>query len=455
MRVLMFGWEFPPQIAGGLGVACEGIAKALVQEGVSVTFVVPTLKGNEFIDGGKIVGADRIVLKRKRTGSRSTDGTSRIMNTKLHSAQLTEVQVPARLVAYNQASMNTPRWALEHWSGRLFEDRINTTVDGHAGSNKQTSVNKHSFVGGYGAELLAEVEKYAEVAEVLATQQQFDVIHAHDWMTLRAGVAAKKVSGKPLVVHMHATEFDRAGDTGSPEVYRLEREGLHFADRVICVSAWTQKAVVEKYHVDPRKTRVVHNGIDSDAWTSLPASRPPLGSHLVTFLGRLTFQKGPKYFIETAEKVLAHFPDCHFVMAGAGDAFIESIRMVAGKKMSARIHFTGFLSKPDIQRLLSMTSVYVMPSVSEPFGLTALEASTAGVPVVMSRQSGAAEVMPHALKVDYWDTDAMAVAICNILRSKTLSSALSNGGVNSAKAITWRQAARNIKSIYKEVIRLS
>jgi glycogen(starch) synthase len=450
MKVLMFGWEFPPQISGGLGVACEGISRALVQEGVSVTFVVPTLKGTELLEGGEIVGADQVDIKIESSRMPSSKSASkRIVNT---SPALTKVHVSAEMAGYNQASMKSPRWAIEHWSGKLFEERTSVSSEEHSGSTSPGASARLTFVGGYGGDLLREVEKFAAVAEVLASQMEFDVIHAHDWMTLPAGVAAKRVSGKPLVAHIHATEFDRASTSGSPEVYRLEREGLNLANKVICVSAWTQNAVIKNYNIDPRQTRVVHNGIDSRGWSCLPPSQPPVGSHLVTFLGRITFQKGPRYFIETAEKVLNHFPNCHFVMAGAGDAFVESIRMVAGKKMSDRIHFTGFLGKPDIERLLSMTAVYVMPSVSEPFGLTALEASNAGVPVVMSRQSGVAEVMPHALKVDYWDTDAMSVAICNILRNKTLSTALSNGGVNAAKSITWRQAARSIESIYRELV---
>jgi len=286
---------------------------------------------------------------------------------------------------------------------------------------------------------------------VLPDHYSFDAIHAHDWMTYPAGIEAKKRSGKPLIVHVHATEHDRANRI-NPFVYAIEKEGMEKADRIIAVSLWTKNIIIERYHIATEKIEVVHNGImhEEPKAESIPGFAP-MGSHIITFLGRITHQKGPGYFVEAARRVVDQFPDAHFVMAGSGDLFPQIIERVAQLKLSSCFHFTGFLKKKEIDQILSFTQVYVMPSVSEPFGITPLEAIRAGVPVIISNQSGVAEVMPHALKVDFWNSSALANAICSVLKYKSLSATLNQNSVREIKNITWKRAAKKINKIYYEL----
>jgi len=289
---------------------------------------------------------------------------------------------------------------------------------------------------------MEEVNHFARVGATLTGEYSFDVIHAHDWMTFPAGVAAARKSGKPLVVHVHSTEYDRSGTAVNDIVLEIERVGLHEADKVVAVSHWTRDILIKKYHVPAEKISVVHNGIrpKEDAG---PFDFPAIASHFVTFLGRVTHQKGPWYFVEAAQKVLQEFPDAHFIIAAAGDLLPQIIERVAQLNMSAYFHFTGFLSGDQVDRIWSMTDVYVMPSVSEPFGIAPLEAIQGGVPVILSRQSGVAEVMPHAIKVDFWDTTALAAAVCSVLRQK---------GKQHIEGLTWDKAANEVKLVYHELI---
>jgi glycosyltransferase involved in cell wall biosynthesis len=316
---------------------------------------------------------------------------------------------------------------------------------------KVSSGIRYTFSGKYGPSLMEEVARYADVATVIGDQHSFDVIHAHDWLTFPAGIGVKKSSGKPLVVHVHATEFDRAGDQHiNEEVFAIEKEGMTEADVVVAVSQWTKDILVDKYGIAPAKIKVVHNGV-------LPNEEPPIASlpkvsdYVVTFLGRITHQKGPQYFIEAARQILQYFPDVHFIMAGAGDLLPAMIDRVAQLKLSTRIHFTGFLKGIQLQQIWSVTDVYIMPSVSEPFGITPLEAIQAGVPVIVSNQSGVAEVMDHAIKVDFWDTSALANAIIGVLKHKGLSESLKVNGKNEVKTLTWKRAAVQLNQLYHEL----
>ncbi|HEY0744653.1 MAG TPA: glycosyltransferase family 4 protein, partial [Chryseosolibacter sp.] len=309
----------------------------------------------------------------------------------------------------------------------------------------------YNFTGKYGPSLLDEVTKYAEVAGVIAAQNEFDLIHAHDWLTYLAGIEARKISGKPLVIHVHATEFDRAGEKNvDPRVFEIERKGMMEADMIITVSQLTKDIVTGKYGADPAKVHVVHNGVMPSEALDF-SFIPKISDQVVTFLGRITYQKGPQYFIEAAIKVLEHFPEAHFIMAGSGDMLPEMINQVAQQKLSSRIHFTGFLKGKQVHQIWSVTDVYVMPSVSEPFGITPLEAVQAGVPVIVSNQSGVAEVMDHAIKVDFWDTHALADAIINVLKHKGLSSSLKTNSKKEIQSLTWARAAKKLNQLYHEL----
>jgi glycosyltransferase involved in cell wall biosynthesis len=297
--------------------------------------------------------------------------------------------------------------------------------------------------------LTEEVQKYADVAKVIAAENNFDVIHAHDWMTFPAGIAAREVSGKPLVVHVHATEMDRSG-IAFGYIYEIERKGMEEADCIVAVSQWTKEILIRHYGIAGEKIRVVHNGIAPSEKTDVVAG-PAMGSHVITFVGRVTRQKGPRYFVEAARKVAERFPGAHFVVAGSGDLLPQTIDRVAELKLSKQFHFTGFLTPDWIARIWSISNVYVMPSVSEPFGITPLEAVGAGVPVIVSNQSGVSEVLPDALKVNFWDTDALAEAICSVLHYRSLSAMMKQRGERELQQLTWRDVAKKLNRIYHEL----
>jgi glycogen synthase len=436
LKVLMFGWEFPPHISGGLGTACHGLTRALAQEGVDITFVVPRLTGDEDDNWLRLLDASSVSFRKSGVYGPRTE------EYRVGKSVISVIKVESKLSPYNLAHLNRPVFREEDWKSRLLE---HTTAG--AAQNQST----YSFAGGYGPELIKEVGRYADVAREIARTHEFDVIHAHDWMTFPAGMSAKEVSGKPLILHVHATEYDRAGNGGSPYVYTIEREALENADKTISVSNWTRNILAKHYNATLSNVDVVHNGILRDGE---PAKKDihPIGDKIVTFLGRITYQKGPEYFVDAAHKTLQWYPDSHFVMAGSGDALPRMIQKVASNGMSSNFHFTGFLKKREIDRLLACTSVYVMPSVSEPFGITPLEAIQAGVPVVISRQSGVSEVIPDALKVDFWDTDALSQSICSLLRFRSLTNTLRKNGANRINSITWESAAKKVKRIYYETL---
>ena len=288
----------------------------------------------------------------------------------------------------------------------------------------------------------------AQVARDLAGK--FDVIHAHDWLTYYAGMAAKAVSGKPLVVHMHATEFDRSGEHINRAVYDIERAGMEAADRVIAVSNLTRNIVITKYGIPPEKVVTVHNAVRFSENDEGEAVRG-LDDKIVTFLGRITYQKGPDYFVEAAAKVLRRVPNVRFVMAGSGDLMHHVVRRVATLGISDRFHFTGFLKGAEVNRMFAMSDVYVMPSVSEPFGISPLEAMKSNVPVIISKQSGVAEVLDYALKVDYWDVDAMADAIYALVTYPALARMFSRKGHEEVTGIKWSNAAAKVKAVYEQL----
>lgn len=431
MTVLMFGWEFPPHISGGLGTACYGLTKSLMKENARVLFVVPRAHGDENIN---LISASEILME--TTDSRISSGLVTKEN------EVVKISISSSLSPYTSVQLWGETKSMENWNYEFPFQTREVEVKGG---------KRYQFSGTYGPALLDEVQRYSEVASVIAHHHSFDVIHAHDWLTYLAGIAAKKMSGKPLIVHVHATEFDRAGEKNiDKRVFEIERRGMEEADLVIAVSQWTKDIIVTRYNIDEEKVRVVHNGIIPQEEVDF-STLPKISDHIVTFLGRITYQKGPQYFIEAAQKVLQQYPDAHFIMAGSGDLLPAMMERVAQLKMSSRFHFTGFLKGRQMQQVWSVSDVYVMPSVSEPFGITPLEAVQAGVPVIVSNQSGVAEVMDHAIKVDFWDTGALANAMINVLKHKTLSKALRLNGKKDLEVLTWKRAAKKINNLYHEL----
>lgn len=470
MRVLMFGWEFPPNISGGLGTACLGLTQSLVPLNVDIIFVVPRLFGNEVNGAFRLISASEVVLpfaEEVTTGDmEEISPHKKIQHTILNATfngpsvtkekrvgSYTHIEVESMLMPYQSPVEKSFIYPIEKWNyqitpGSSFTQQIESDEPGAELPYKKSGYTI-SFTGKYSDTLLEEVSAYAVIATELGATFNHDVIHAHDWMTIPAGIAAKTVSGRPLFLHVHSTEFDRSGSLSGP-VFDLELQGMQVADKVITVSQWTRNILINHYHIEPDKIAVVHNGIIARNGSNI-AHTESLGSHIITFLGRVTHQKGPSYFVEAARKVSTLFPDAHFIIAGSGDLLPQIIERVAQLRLSSRFHFTGFLNSEWIRKIWSMSSVYVMPSVSEPFGITPLEAIQAGVPVIVSNQSGVAEVMPHALKVDFWDTDALAESICSVLRYKSLSFMLKTKGEKEIENLSWTNAAAKIKSLYEEI----
>ena len=431
MRVLMFGWEFPPHIAGGLGTACYGLTRGLARNDVKVTFVVPRAYGDEDQRFTNIVNASDV----------ETDFCRRDEYTKEVWENLSYITIDSNMVPYA-----TPE--------EYFERREEWLKQRETGVIQDSWQQRYTFSGKYGANLMEEVQRYAMVAAEVAKAEEgnFDVIHAHDWLTYYAGIAAKNVSGKPLVVHIHATDFDRSGaiNPDSP-VYQIEKAGMSAADKVIAVSNLTRNICIEKYGIDADKIVTVHNAVRFASNVPEQVERG-VKQKIVTFLGRITFQKGPDYFVEAAAKVLKRLPDVHFVMAGNGDMFNHVIRRVAKLGIADRFHFTGFLKGDDVQKMFAMSDVYVMPSVSEPFGISPVEAMREGVPVSISKQSGVAEVLDYAVKVDYWDVDAMADAIYALVQYPAMADMFGHKGYDEVTRLKWNNAAAKIKAVYESVL---
>ncbi len=424
MKVLMFGWEFPPHITGGLGTACFGLTKGLMNNDVDVTFVVPKAYGDESEDI-RLVNASDVNL----------DVKNKIF--KEYWDHLDYIEINSTLIPY---------------AGDEEYYRITRKYKHHSEENESVFSKKFSFSGKYGASLMDEVKRYALIAAQVATTQEFDIIHAHDWLTYEAGISAKKVSGKPLVVHMHATEFDRSGENVNQAVYEIERRGMEAADRVIAVSNLTRTIVIEKYGIDPNKVFTVHNAVEPSDKSVFYGLERGVKEKIVTFLGRITFQKGPEYFIEAAHKVLQRDDNVRFVMAGSGDMMNKMIVRVAELNMATKFHFTGFLKGSEVDQMFALSDVYVMPSVSEPFGISPLEAMRSNVPVVISRQSGVSEVLNHALKVDFWDIDALADSIYGLLHYDGLSGMFKTLGKVEVDNLKWDNAAANVKDVYLQLL---
>ncbi len=427
MKILMFGWEFPPHISGGLGTACYGLVKGLNAIGSDeIQFVVPKAYGDEDSRLASFINASDVVVSQQITDHREFLKNIEFLEIESNIVPYTSPEEYERLVKENKLQNKT---------------FINTRFGG-----------KMNFTGGYGMELFQEIAAYALVAAQVAASSDFDIIHAHDWLTFPAGLAAKKVTGKPLIIHVHATDFDRSGGSVNPGVYEIERTGMHGADRIIAVSNLTRKTIIEKYEVDPAKVVTVYNAVEpTNDLENLRLSKG-ISDKIVTFLGRVTMQKGPEYFIEAAYRVLQKMKNVRFVMAGSGELLQKMINRVAALRIGDRFHFTGFLRGEEVKQMYALSDVYVMPSVSEPFGISPLEAMQSNVPVIISHQSGVSEILKHAIKIDFWDIDSMADAIYGILNYPGLKKVFSHHGKKEVDNLKWDNTATKVKEIYHSLI---
>jgi len=427
MRVLMFGWEFPPHISGGLGTASYGLTKGMATlDDLEVIFVVPKAWGDEDQSVVRLVGANKVPVAFKKVlyqGFRYP---------------LEKIEVSSKIVPYTDPE--------DFWKVARSE------VSGYSLFVQTNSKGMVDFSGKYDDSLMDEINKYALVASVIAEENEFDIIHAHDWLAYPAGMAAMEVSGKPLVIHVHATDFDRSGGSVNPDVYRIEKSGMDAASKIITVSNLTREIVINKYNIHPDKVETVYNAVEPVHISENLILQKGFDEKVVTFLGRITMQKGPEYFIEAAYKVLKVMNNVRFVMAGSGDMMERMMRRAAALKITDRFHFTGFLKGTDVFTMLDMSDVYIMPSVSEPFGISPLEAMQSNVPVIISKQSGVAEILTHAVKTDFWDIDAMADAIYGILNYPALANMFIRNGKEEVIRLKWDNSARHVRDIYYRVI---
>ena len=431
MKVFMLGWEFPPFISGGLGTACYGLTKAMNDLGTEVIFALPKSIDSRFSTHVKMLTPKDVTFDVDLPPE-----YSHLQNVKFHAIE----------------SMLTPYSTPEYYQRRL-EELIRAKQQGRIECLKGIN-NESQASGHYCGDMFSEIQRYAASAVRLALKEDFDIVHAHDWMTYPAGIAVAAVTGRPLVVHIHSTEFDRSGEHVNQPIYDIERTGMHAADKVIAVSHLTRDIVINRYGVPAQNVEVVYNGVHNNGQTSASFNKTGISSDekIVLFLGRITMQKGPEYFLRAAKKVLDIVDNVKFVMAGSGDMMHRTIEMAAHLGIGHKVLFTGFLHGRDVAKVYEMADLYVMPSVSEPFGIAPLEALNYDVPVLISKQSGVSEVLTHVLKVDFWDVTEMANKIIAVLKYPPLQITLRQHGNFEVRKLKWADAARKCLKIYENLM---
>lgn len=415
MKILMFGWEFPPHLSGGLGAACQGLTKHLSKLGVEITFVLPRSFDTRFASHMRVVEGQNVRIERGRlTGKK----------------QIEILAVASELRPYQ----NQVDGSVRHRFLEGSEPAGDSLLD---------------FGKEYAGDLFQDVKRYAEVGGVLSATERFDIIHAHDWMSFPAALEAQRQTGKPLILHVHSTEFDRSGEHPNEAIYQIERQSLHAADKVIAVSHRTEEILISRYQLSPDKIEVVHNAVEKDGGAIKKKTVKGLKDKFVLFLGRVTFQKGPEYFVEAARQVLKQMKHVRFVMAGAGDLLPKMIERIAELRLQDHFHFTGFLEGPETEEILDQADLFVMPSVSEPFGIAPMEAILHHVPVIISKQSGVGEVLPHAVKVDFWNVGELSAKIMELLKKPALAKKIVKETEKDLKSVDWDHSASEVLRIYK------
>jgi glycogen(starch) synthase len=396
---MMIGWEYPPHNSGGLGVACQGLTESLSEQGTEIYFTLPySLPG----------AVDHMTV------------------------------MPAVHPNWSSLSKYVPPFP-------AYGTAVRQLLAGQRLGAAELRVLPRS-------QLEQRVAEYAQVVRQQARdlREKIDVIHAHDWMSVPAGLAARQATGKPLILHVHSTEADRIpGGGGSPYIKEMERLGLVAADKVIAVSSYTARLLESEYAVPASKIAVVHNGASTFSTQSHSSAVLAPGRPVIVFMGRLTAQKGPTYFLQLAESVLKEAPDALFVVAGDGDLYHELLLSSAYRSLSAQVLFTGFLRDKQREKLLDRASIFVMPSLSEPFGLVALEAAHRRTPVIISAQAGVKEVLPSALAIDFWDIKKMTATILELLSNKGLYRRQVQQQLSEVSKVTWEKSAQKINKEYR------
>jgi glycosyltransferase involved in cell wall biosynthesis len=470
LRILMLGWEFPPFISGGLGTACHGLTRALDAAGHHVLFVLPKPTPGDVTSHVELLSPDAPHADGPASpGEGEPEVVTRVSHREVIERRLESftrtrfVDVPSGMgyaSPYGEGSPSSSavegieehalrELAALRASGVEITDEIlaSVGVDPKAAAGWAQRASDD-----YGGDVIQDAQRYAAMALAMCRRKRFDVIHAHDWMTYPAGMALARATGRPLVAHIHSTEFDRSGEHVNQRIYDIERRGMHAATRVIAVSYLTRKICMSKYGVSGDRIEVVYNGVEWGGYEPRPELSISPKEKIVLFLGRITMQKGPEYFVASAKRVLEKIPNVKFVVAGSGDMARRMIEQAAALGIGHKMLFTGFLRGADVKRVFRMADCYVMPSVSEPFGIAPLEAISHDVPVIISKQSGVAEILTHALKVDFWDIDEMANKIVAVLRYPPLAQTLRRHGALEVRGLTWDGAANRCAQVYHNAI---
>jgi glycogen(starch) synthase len=441
MRVFMLGWEFPPFISGGLGTACYGLTKAMSGLGTEILFVLPRPVTSPF--------STHVKLLSPRAGSPLESPVTEFRLDEFEHVSFRAIQ--SKMGDPYARPQKGKADGARRAKGLVPEEEASDAPEG-AGAAAAT-MGEPTKGDHYGGDMFAEIQRYATLASEIARHEEFDVVHAHDWMTFPAGLAVAGIKGVPLVVHVHSTEFDRSGVNVDTRIYDIERRGMHGAMKIIAVSILTKNILSHHYGIEPDKVEVVYNAVEING-NGFDEEKYKIhkDEKIVLFLGRITMQKGPEYFLAAAKKVLEVMDNVKFVMAGSGDMIRRTIEMAAAMGIGHKVLFTGFLRGPDVERVFKMADLYVMPSVSEPFGIAPLEAMSHDVPVIVSKQSGVSEILNHALKVDFWDVNEMANKIVAVLRHPPLASTLRQHGSFDVRKRTWVDAARECVGVYGQAV---
>jgi glycosyltransferase involved in cell wall biosynthesis len=428
-KILMIGWEYPPDIIGGLGIATYGIANALGELGHKIILILPRITGKEPKNKNiLILGVNsRYLPLSKEELQKFLLETIHLKGLNIYESQYF---IPPEEIFYS----------LEKTSSIVQEELLETQ-------------DRVILEGGYGKNIYKEIQAFAEfVAKITSKLKSIDIIHAHDWMTFPAALYAKFLTNIPIVLHVHATEFDRSGENPNSYVFNLEKYSFEKADAIITVSNYTKNILIEKYGINPDKIFPVYNAVDFQ-YTLPKEVKKPIKQKIVLFLGRITFQKGPDYFVRAAKKVIEKIDNVKFLMVGTGDMYHQMIEMAADLGIGKYFHYTGFIPREKIDEIFKMSDVYVLPSVSEPFGLTVLEALKAGVPVIVSKQSGVSEIIENAIKVDFWNVEEIAEHIINLLKDENFKNEIKQKlNQEQIHKITWYDSARKIEEIYNYIL---
>lgn len=484
MRILMLTWEFPPMIAGGLGMACYGMVRSLLNLGVEIDLVLPTkhpvyfpLRKTEDVDllpvkflnqeSEKTYIKDMNIDLSNKVSTSKTDSTTGLIKEISVTEQIErlkkfglserpetyinykELEEYRSLVYYGTSKLKKIKSIVSFvLKNSLQDDAFDRTSAADAQFEETVFTNIREYLTG-DEDIFLKVQEFTNRATQIAQTLKFDLIHTHDWLTYPAAMFIKRISNKPLVAHIHATEFDRAGGSGDERIHKIEFSGMSYADRVIAVSKYTAQMVMTRYRIDSGKLRIVHNAHISKQIEKQKASHRLLKGPTVLFLGRITIQKGPDYFLDVAKKVLDRHPQARFIMAGTGDMARKLLHKSARYRLKNRFLFTGFLNREEVETILSNADIYMLPSVSEPFGIAPLEAMAYGITAVISKQSGVTEVVENAYKIDFWDIDKMVETICYLIENPEISRQIGYKGMLEVEQIRWDRAAQQISEIYK------